>query len=167
MPPETFKYIASLTSAPLKVSDFREFKIDEISLFWTDLAGGRMSDTRTGILFCRGTFTECIKKACQIIDAHGIESVKEIMNRYPGWQELYDFRRELLRLHINWRRLTRKKLKTELRKDRWCGDLFVPEFPDCENARQRKIINRIKEMQERKLYEGRIYCQRSHGSVEQ
>lgn len=149
MPPNSHRYLASLTSPPLEVSDFEDWKFNGFSFFWTRIGGGRLSEKRTGALFATGSFEECKKRVMVLLTGEHRETVEQIIHSFPSHQELYSFRKELLALHISWRRLTRKRLETSLNKNLWCGDLYVEEFPAANNARERRIINQIKQMQKR------------------
>lgn len=153
MPRKQIRYLASLTSEPIRVSNFREVEIQGVHLFWTNTYGGRMSDVRSGFLICNGTFEDCMRKVDDIISKIGISQFKQEILSRPSIEQLADFRRRLLSLHIRYRKLTRESLKRELRTDLWCGDLFVPKFPSVESQEVQEIIEQIQRMQRRKLNE--------------
>lgn len=137
--------LANLCGPPLEV-ETEIVPISHIDFCWND---NRMSEKRTGMLICRGTKGNCIYYTQKLFLRFGTKRLKEYFSNIPTAEELYEIRKELLTLQSNYRRLTRVKLQRELNKNSVAGDLFVTRFPEEKSARARKILNKIKEIQER------------------
>lgn len=140
--------IASLTGPPIEVKDYILISRYDINFFWHK---NRLSEARTGILVCKGSLKHCEMTLTYLIATKGIDFLKNKIDSSPSVYEIGEMRKELLRLHQQWRRITRSPLKRKMNCFNVAGDLYVEDFPEAENARLRMIIKKIKKIQERSL----------------